>query len=56
MVQSGDTIWDIAGRFGTTVEAIVEANELLNPAELQLDQELVIPALTDEDEPVEVAP
>ena len=56
VVQSGDTIWDIAGRFGTTVEAIVEANELLNPAELQLDQELVIPALADEDEPVEVAP
>ncbi len=52
MVQSGDTVWDIAGRFGTTVEAIVEANELLNPAELQLGQELVIPAPTD----AEVAP
>lgn len=56
VVQSGDTIWDIAGRFGTTVEAIVEANELLNPAELQLDQELIIPAAVDEDEPAEVAP
>ncbi len=56
VVQSGDTIWDIAGRFGTTVEAIVEANELLNPAELQVDQELLIPAAADEDEPAEVAP
>ena len=56
VVQSGDTVWDIAGRFGTTVEAIVEANELLNPAELQLGQELVIPAAADENEPAEVAP
>ena len=56
VVQSGDTIWDIAGRFGTTVEAIVEANELLNPAELQVDQELVIPAPADDAEPAEVAP
>ena len=48
VVQSGDTVWDIAGRFGTTVEAILEANELLNPAELQLGQELIIPAPADE--------
>ena len=53
VVQSGDTVWDIAGRFGTTVEAILEANELLNPAELQLGQELIIPAPADEDESVE---
>ena len=53
VVQSGDTVWDIAGRFGTTVEAILEANELLNPAELQLGQELIIPAPADEGEPVE---
>ena len=53
VVQSGDTVWDIAGRFGTTVEAILEANELLNPAELQLGQELIIPAPAADDEPVE---
>lgn len=43
VVESGDTLWDIAQRFGTTVEAIVQANELANPADLTIDQELVIP-------------
>lgn len=43
-VQGGDNLWDIAQRFGTTVDAIVAANELANPAELQVGQELTIPA------------
>ena len=44
VIESGDTVWDIASRFGTTVEAIVEANDMENPAELQVGQEIVIPA------------
>ncbi len=62
VIESGDTIWDIASRFGTTVEAIVEANDMENPAELQVGQEIVIPAADEtasadeETEPAAVAP
>ena len=43
LVQSGDTLWDIALRFETTVEAIVEANALADETDLSIGQELVIP-------------
>lgn len=43
VVQDGDTLWDIALEHGTTVEAIVAANELLNPADLTVGEELIIP-------------
>lgn len=43
VVQSGDTLWDIAQRFGVTVEALVEANDLDNPADLTVGQRLAIP-------------
>ncbi len=62
VIESGDTIWDIASRFGTTVEAIVEANDMENPAELQVGQEIVIPAADEaasadeETEPAALAP
>ncbi len=42
-VQDGDNLWDIAQRFGTTVEAIVAVNSLENAAAIQVDQELIIP-------------
>lgn len=42
-VQAGDTLFIIAQRFGTTVAAIVAANELINPDRLSIGQELVIP-------------
>jgi LysM repeat protein len=43
VVESGDTLWDIAERFGTSVEDLVEANSLENPADLTVGQELEIP-------------
>lgn len=43
VVESGDTLWDIADRFGTSVEALVEANDLEDPADLSVGQELTIP-------------
>lgn len=43
VVESGDTLWDIAERFGTSVEALVEANGLEDPADLTIGQELAIP-------------
>jgi murein DD-endopeptidase MepM/ murein hydrolase activator NlpD len=42
-VQAGDTLFDIAQRFGTTVEAIVEANGLVDPADIAIGQILIIP-------------
>src|SRR3990172_6695448 len=44
VVQDGDNLWDIALRFGTTVDAIIAANELEDPEALQIGQEIIIPA------------
>lgn len=43
VVKSGDTLFQIARRYGTTVEAISGANQLPNPAQLVVGQALVIP-------------
>jgi peptidoglycan/xylan/chitin deacetylase (PgdA/CDA1 family) len=42
-VQAGDTVFSIARRFGTTVDAIVAANDLADAAEIYVGQVLVIP-------------
>jgi len=42
-VQAGDTVYSIARRFGTTVEAIVAANHLADPAQINVGQVLIIP-------------
>jgi len=44
IVQPGDTIWSIAARFNTTVEAIAIANRLINPNFIYVGQKLIIPA------------
>ncbi len=44
VVQAGDTLWDIALRFGfTSLEAILAANPGINPDFLSIGQVLVIP-------------
>ncbi|HUH06538.1 MAG TPA: LysM domain-containing protein [Egibacteraceae bacterium] len=43
-VEQGDTLGVIAQRFGTTVEAIVEANDLENPDQIFVGDELEIPS------------
>lgn len=43
VVTQGDTLSSIARRFGTTVEALVEANELANPDVIVLGQQIIIP-------------
>jgi LysM repeat protein len=45
-VQPGDTLTRIAARFGTTVEALAEANHLVNPNLIYVGQVLLIPAST----------
>jgi LysM repeat protein len=42
-------MWDIASQYGVTLEALVAANELVDPDRLQPGQELVIPRGDDED-------
>jgi LysM repeat protein len=42
VVAAGDTLADIAAHFGTTVAALVEANQLSNPDLLRIGQELSI--------------
>lgn len=43
IVQPGDTLFIIAQRYGTTVAALVQANNLSNPDRLSIGQELIIP-------------
>lgn len=43
-VQTNDTLFSIARRFNTTVQAIVQANNLSNPDRLSVGQQLIIPA------------
>ncbi|MGA9349081.1 MAG: LysM peptidoglycan-binding domain-containing protein [Anaerolineae bacterium] len=42
-VQRGDTLYSIARRYGTTVQAIAQANGILNPAYISVGQVLLIP-------------
>ena len=43
-VADGDTLWDIAQRFGTTTDALVQANHLDDPDHLALGTQLSVPA------------
>lgn len=43
VVQRGDTLYSIARRYGTTVEAIAIANNIANPSLIYVGQRLTIP-------------
>jgi len=43
IVQPGDTLWRISRQFGTTVDAIVQANNIPNPNLIYVGQVLEIP-------------
>ena len=47
-VQAGDTLLGIADQFGTTVNAIAEANDITDATSLNIGQVLIIPGLTDD--------
>ncbi|WNS76372.1 LysM peptidoglycan-binding domain-containing protein [Bacillus sp. DTU_2020_1000418_1_SI_GHA_SEK_038] len=51
-VQSGDTLWKIAQKFGTTIDAIVAANKLDPAKHLFVGQSLDIPVKSPVIEPV----
>lgn len=42
-IRSGDTLTRIAQQFGVTVEALQKANNITDPAGLEVGQQLVIP-------------
>jgi LysM repeat protein len=43
VVRSGDTLYSIARRFGTTVQAIAQLNNITNPSRIYAGQQLLIP-------------
>ena len=44
IIQSGDTLWSIAQRFGVTVASIQQANKMENSTTLRIGQRLIIPS------------
>ena len=44
VVQKGDTLYSIARRYGTTVQAIAARNGIANPSLISVGQKLTIPA------------
>jgi LysM repeat protein len=46
VVQRGDTLYSIARRYGTTVEAIAMLNRIANPSRIYAGQRLIIPGGT----------
>ncbi len=45
VAQPGDTLWNVARRYETTVETLVRANQVVNPELLEAGQKLIIPKL-----------
>ena len=45
-VRPGETFWDMAKRYGSSVELIVDENPDLHPRRLRLGQTVIIPLLT----------
>jgi LysM repeat protein len=43
VVKRGETTYSIARRYGTTVNAIAQANDLINPSHIVAGQRLTIP-------------
>lgn len=45
-VKKNDSVWQIAKKFGSTVEDIVKLNDIQNPEQLKIGQQLFIPKFT----------
>jgi len=51
VVQPDETLWGIAVQYGTTVPALVEANQISNPSLIRIGQTLAIPQLVPPQQP-----
>ena len=56
VVQPGDTLWRISRQFGTSVDAIVQANHIPNPNLIYVGQVLEIPGVPTAPPPPTAAP
>lgn len=56
VVQPGDTLTAIAARFGTTVQALVQANNIVNPNLIFVGQVLIIPGTVVQPPPATATP
>ncbi|WP_408956251.1 LysM peptidoglycan-binding domain-containing protein [Natroniella sp. ANB-PHB2] len=56
VVQSGDILWNIAQEYNTTVEELVELNDIESSYDLYVGRKLILPSEEQEDESKEVAP
>ena len=45
IVQEGDTLWEIALRFGVTLEQLARENGISDPSQLSAGDELIIPGI-----------
>lgn len=43
MVRTGDTLWEIAKKFGSTVDDIVRVNGIENPDKINPSEKIYIP-------------
>jgi LysM repeat protein len=46
VIVKGDTFYDLAKKYGVTMQALKDANPNVNPSKLQLNQKIAIPAPT----------
>src|SRR3972149_5717715 len=46
IVQEGDSLWEIAARFGVTLEDLQRANNISDPGQVVIGARLVIPGLS----------
>ena len=46
IVQEGDSLWEIAARFGVTLQDLQQANNINDPGQVVIAARLVIPGLT----------
>lgn len=45
IIQLGDTLWDIAQRFGVSMDELIQANHIVDPSTLKAGDQLLIPGL-----------
>ena len=46
-MQKGDSLWDIARRYNTTVEEIVLSNNIVSPDHLMPGEKIIIEKIVD---------
>jgi LysM repeat protein len=53
IVQEGDSLWEIASRFGVSLEDLQRANNISDPGQVAVDTRLIIPGLKGVSAPVD---